>query len=61
MDAIDSVPYIFPGATFTSDALRKMREEVFSEANGDRATAPNIAIILTGIHTPTAQHSTNFI
>ena len=50
MSALDTIPYQFPGATFTSDALRVMRNDIFTEEHGDRATAPNVAILITGKH-----------
>ncbi len=50
MDALDTIPYQFPGATFTSDALRVMRNDIFSEDRGDRASATNVAVLITGKH-----------
>ncbi len=46
LEAIDFVSYV-RGATFTSDALRIMREDVFTASQGDRDGATNIGIIIT--------------
>ena len=45
-DAIDKVPYNF-GSTNTADALQTTREDMFSQANGDRPNVDNIVVILT--------------
>ena len=34
------------GGTFTADALRLLREDVFTEAQGDREGAANVAVFL---------------
>ena len=47
MDAIDNIAWK-DEATNTSGALRTMREDMFTQANGDRRNAPNIAIVITG-------------
>jgi collagen type VI alpha len=46
MDAIDAIPYRY-GSTNTADALKTMREVMFTEANGDRPGVENICIIIT--------------
>ena len=46
MTAIDGVGFSF-GYTFTADALRVTREEVFSNVTGDRPEAKNIIVLLT--------------
>ena len=46
MAAIKRTEYI-RGRTNTSGALRMVREQIFVEANGDRPTIPNFAIIVT--------------
>ena len=46
IDAIRDVPYE-NGNTKTSGGLRVMHFEQFTRANGDRADAPNIAIVMT--------------
>ena len=45
-DAIDNIPYRF-GSTNTADALRTMRTEMYTQANGDRPNVDNIAIVVT--------------
>jgi Mg-chelatase subunit ChlD len=45
-DAIDAMPYRH-GSTNTADALRTMRTEMFTAANGDRPDVPNVAIVIT--------------
>ena len=44
--AIRRIPYR-RGTTNTADAIRLARTEVFNGANGDRANAPNLMIVLT--------------
>ena len=44
--AIDAIPYRY-GSTNTADALKTMRTEMFTAANGDRPGVPNIAIVVT--------------
>ena len=46
MAAIERVEYI-RGRTNTSGALRMIREQIFIEANGERPSIPNFAIIVT--------------
>lgn len=46
LNAVDNIPYRF-GSTNTADALRTMREEMFSVANGDRPDVDNVAIVVT--------------
>ncbi|CAG2253559.1 COL6A [Mytilus edulis] len=46
LDAIDNIPYRY-GSTNTADSLQRMREEMFSVANGDRLGVPDICLILT--------------
>ena len=46
MTAIDGVGFSF-GYTFTADALRVTREEVFTNTTGDRPEAKNIIVLLT--------------
>ncbi|XP_071148584.1 matrilin-3-like [Mytilus edulis] len=46
LDAIDNIPYRY-GSTNTADSLQRMREEMFSVANGDRRGVPDICLILT--------------
>ena len=45
-DAIDFIPYRY-GSTNTADALKTMRTEMFTAANGDRPDIPNVCIVLT--------------
>ena len=45
-DAIDFIPYRY-GSTNTADALKTMRTEMFTAANGDRPDVENIAIVIT--------------
>ena len=45
--AVDRIQYQY-GSTNTAGALRVMREEMFIPVNGDRATVPNVAIVITG-------------
>ena len=45
-DAIDFMPYRY-GSTNTADALKTMRTEMFTAANGDRPDVENIAIVIT--------------
>jgi uncharacterized protein with von Willebrand factor type A (vWA) domain len=45
-DAIEAIPYIH-GSTNTADALKTMRTEMFTPANGDRPDIPNVAIVVT--------------
>lgn len=44
--AIRAVPYT-PGSTNAALAIKMMRENMFTAANGDRAPAPNVAILIT--------------
>lgn len=46
MRAIDDIPQKY-GNTNTAAALRKLREEGFIEANGDRDNIPNVAALIT--------------
>jgi collagen type VI alpha len=46
MDAVDAIPYRY-GSTNTAGALKVMREEMFTEANGDRPDVDNVCIIIT--------------
>ena len=45
--ALDAVPLGEGTATFTSEAIRLTREEVFDPTRGDRPTALNVAVIIT--------------
>ncbi|KAK3783391.1 hypothetical protein RRG08_001851, partial [Elysia crispata] len=45
-NAIDEIPYRY-GSTNTADALKTMREEVFTRRNGDRPGVENICIVVT--------------
>jgi len=45
LSALQNVPYT-EGGTFTADALRLLREDVFTSSRGDRDDAPNSAIIV---------------
>jgi Mg-chelatase subunit ChlD len=45
-DAIEAIPYTH-GSTNTADALKTMRTEMFTPANGDRPDIPNVAIVVT--------------
>lgn len=45
-DAVNSMSWKY-GSTNTADGLRAMREEIFSEDNGDRHGVPNICILIT--------------
>lgn len=45
-DAIDEVPYLY-GSKNTADALRVMRTEMFTIANGDRLNVDNVVILVT--------------
>ncbi|XP_076459446.1 LOW QUALITY PROTEIN: uncharacterized protein LOC143292771 [Babylonia areolata] len=44
--AVDNIPYRY-GSTNTADALNTMRTEMFNPGNGERASVPNIAIVVT--------------
>ena len=44
--AIDGVGFSF-GYTFTAEAIRIARTEMFTEENGDRPDAKNIMVIIT--------------
>ena len=44
--AIDNIPYRY-GSTNTADALKTMRTEMYTAANGDRPNVPNVAIVVT--------------
>ena len=46
MAAIDEISFSY-GTTFTADALRSAREDMFTEGNGDRSEARNIAVLIT--------------
>ena len=46
LDAIDIFHYTW-GATFTSEALRRLREDVFDPQNGDRPSVTNKVILIT--------------
>lgn len=55
LNTVDALPYT-AGRTNTSDALRKMTSQMFTSGNGDRATAPNYAILITdGVSTVNQQ------
>ena len=45
--ALDEVPLGEGNATFTSEAIRLTRDEVFDPQRGDRSTALNVAVIVT--------------
>lgn len=45
-DAVNSISWKC-GSINTADGLRAMREEIFSEDNGDRHGVPNICILIT--------------
>lgn len=45
-NAIDEVPYN-DGNSNTADAIKIVRSEMFTQANGDRPDVPNVAIIVT--------------
>ena len=46
LDVIDRIPYL-DQSTNTQEALKYMRETMFTSRNGDRPNAPNSAIIIT--------------
>ena len=45
--ALESIPLGEGNATFTSEAIRLAREDVFDPQRGDRSTALNVAVIVT--------------
>lgn len=45
-NAIDDIPYEH-GSTNTADAIKILRTDIFTQANGDRPDVPNIAIVVT--------------
>ena len=45
-EAIGQVAYV-TGSTNTADALRTLRETMFSSRHGDRNRAPNVAMVVT--------------
>ncbi len=47
ISAIDRLPFL-DQTTNTPEALRYMRETMFTRANGDRPNVPNSAIVITG-------------
>ena len=52
LDAVDNLPYVPFGRTFTADAIDMMRTGVFTQA-GDRPGVTNVGILLTdGIASP---------
>ena len=46
LTAIEDIPYRY-GSTNTADALKTMRTEMYTAANGDRPNVPNICIVVT--------------
>ena len=44
--AVDRIPFL-GGRTYTTSALRMLRQAVFVPSGGDRETVPNFAIIVT--------------
>ena len=46
IDAVLNLRYV-GGTTNTADGLQLMNEEIFQERNGDRASVPNVAILIT--------------
>ncbi|KAK7502428.1 hypothetical protein BaRGS_00006381, partial [Batillaria attramentaria] len=44
--AVDRIKYIY-GSTNTADALKVMRNEMFTPVNGDRPDVPNVAVVIT--------------
>ncbi|XP_025106489.1 collagen alpha-3(VI) chain-like isoform X11 [Pomacea canaliculata] len=46
INAIRSIPYDY-GYTHTAHALRRTRTEIYNVLNGDRATVPNLVVIVT--------------
>ena len=46
IEVIDNMEYV-GGGTFTADALRVLREDIFNSDNQDRPSAPNVAILVT--------------
>ncbi|XP_053378738.1 collagen alpha-1(XIV) chain-like [Mercenaria mercenaria] len=44
--AVGNVPY-HSGSTHTGDALKAIREQVFTQSHGDRQLAKNVVIVLT--------------
>ncbi len=47
LSAIDRLPFL-DQTTNTPEALRYMRETMFTRVNGDRPSVPNSAIVITG-------------
>ena len=55
--AIDNIPYIY-GSTNTADALKTMRNRMFTLRNGDRPDVPNLVILITdGVSNINAQRT----
>ena len=46
LNAIDNIPFLGT-STNTPEAIRYMRTTMFTPQNGDRSSAPNVAIIIT--------------
>ena len=46
LNAIDNIPFLGT-STNTPEAIRYMRTTMFTSQNGDRSSAPNVAIIIT--------------
>ena len=49
-DATNDYIWYGGGRTNTKEGLRIMREELFTEENGDRPDIPNVAIVITDGH-----------
>ncbi len=60
INAIDDIRYL-RGSTNTASALRYLRETMFTDSNGDRTAARNVAILITdgqsNDHTRTVQEA----